>query len=56
MATEYIKARQSQFHYYRVVPLYTKAAEYRYVLYKPAGITLGEMRLAQGRHPEELYI
>jgi len=56
MTGDYIKARKSQFHFYRAVRLYTKVGYDQYVLYKPRGITLGEMRLNQARHPESLYI
>ena len=56
MTPEYIKARKSQFHFYRSVPLYNKINDNKYVLYKPSGITLGDMRLTQARHPELLYI
>jgi putative nucleotidyltransferase with HDIG domain len=28
----------------------------KYVLYKPSGIRLGDMRVSEGRHPEELHI
>jgi HD-GYP domain-containing protein (c-di-GMP phosphodiesterase class II) len=54
--SDYLKARKSQYHFYRSIPLYTKAEENKYVLYKPPGITLGEMRLNKGLHPEPLYI
>ena len=56
MASDFIKARKSQFHFYRTVPLYNKVDDEKYVLYKPAGITLGEMRMSEARHPEEFYI
>lgn len=56
MASDYIKARKSQYHFYRSVPLYNKIEKNNYVFYKPPGITLGEMRLSEGLHPETLYI
>ncbi len=56
MSSNYIKARKSQYHFYRSVPLYTQTEENKFVLYKPPGITLGEMRLSEGLHPETLYI
>lgn len=56
MSSDYIKARKSQYHFYRSVPLYTKVQENKYVLYKPSGITFGEMRLSESLHPETLYI
>ncbi|MDQ1329827.1 MAG: hypothetical protein QG578_89, partial [Thermodesulfobacteriota bacterium] len=55
-AGEYISARISQLSFYRNIPLYTKASNDNYILYKPTGITLGEMRIAEGLHPRELYI
>ena len=56
MSSDYIKARKSQYYFYKSVPLYTKVEENKYVLYKPSGITLGEMRMSEGLHPEMLYI
>ena len=55
MEKEFIKARKSQLNFYITVPLYTKHSE-RFVLYKPAGTSLKEMRLNEGLHPRELYI
>jgi putative nucleotidyltransferase with HDIG domain len=55
-AGEYISARISQLSFYRNIPLYTKAPNDNYILYKPTGITLGEMRIAEGLHPRDLYI
>jgi putative nucleotidyltransferase with HDIG domain len=55
MDTGFIKARKSQFNFYNKVPLYMKNSD-RFILYKPAGINLKEMRLNEGRHPRELYI
>jgi len=56
MSSEYIKSRKSQHHFYRAVQLYNKLEGNKFVLYKPRGLTLGEMRISEGRHPEELYI
>lgn len=53
--SEYIPARKSQFNFYQEIPLYTKADK-SFVLYKPAGMTLGDMRLNEARHPNKLYI
>ena len=53
---KYIQARKSQLHFYRDVPLYTQASEANFVLYKPPGITLGEMRISEGLHPDVLFI
>lgn len=56
MPEEYIQARKSQFHFYEDVPLYHQTTENMFVLYKPAGITLNNMRLKDGRVPDRLYI
>ena len=56
MSPEYIKARKSQYHFYRVVPLFTRIDGEKFVLYKPAGIILGDMRLSDSKHPEALFI
>jgi len=53
--SEYIPARESQLNFYQEIPLYTKA-DRSFVLYKPAGVTLGNMRLNEARHPNKLYI
>ena len=52
----YIQARRSQLKFYRDIPLFAKAGESNFVLYKPAGITLGEMRIKEGLHPNNLFI
>lgn len=52
----YIKARKSQLYWYKDVPLYTQVDEVKFVLYKPSGITLGDMRLKSGLHPDQLFI
>ena len=52
----YIQARKSQLTFYRDVPLYAKTGESNFVLYKPTGITLGEMRIKEGLHPDTLFI
>jgi len=56
MDSEYIQARKSQIHHYRAVKLYIKAEHNKFVLYKPPGITMGEMRVSEGRLPKVLYI
>ena len=56
MTSEYIIARKSQFHFYKTVPLYNKVGDDKYVLYKPRGIKLGDMRLNASLHPEVLYM
>lgn len=55
MDSDFIKARKSQLYFYNKVPLYKKSEE-RFVLYKPAGVGLVDMRLNEQRHPRELYI
>ena len=50
--SEYVQARKSQMYYYRNVPLYNKVDDKKFVLYKPSGITIGEMRISEQRHPE----
>ena len=52
----YIRARRSQLYFYRNIPLYTTIENQKYVLYKKAGITLGDMRVKEAKHPEKLYI
>lgn len=54
--SEYILAKKSQLNFYISIPLYHKTKEDTYVLYKPSGITLGEMRITEGMHPKELFI
>lgn len=51
-----ILARKSQLHYYCNIPLYGKSDDGRYVMYKPAGKTLSDMRVSEERLPQELYI
>ena len=53
---KYIQARKSQLHFFKNVQLYTKADSNKFLLYKPSGITLGEMRIREGRHPDILYV
>jgi HD-GYP domain-containing protein (c-di-GMP phosphodiesterase class II) len=51
----YIQVRNSQINYYRKVPLFYQTGTDAYVLYKPAGASLPELRISQRRHPL-LYI
>ncbi len=51
----YIQVRNSQINYYKQVPLFYQTGTEAYILYKPAGISLSEMRINQQRHPL-LYI
>jgi HD-GYP domain-containing protein (c-di-GMP phosphodiesterase class II) len=47
----YIQVRNSQINYYRKVPLFYQTGTDSYVMYKPAGTSLTEMRISQQRHP-----
>ncbi|MDX2498930.1 MAG: HD domain-containing protein [Deltaproteobacteria bacterium] len=51
----YIQVRNSQISYYVEVPLFYQTGTDAYILYKPAGTCLSEMRINQHRHPL-LYI
>jgi HD-GYP domain-containing protein (c-di-GMP phosphodiesterase class II) len=51
----YIQVRNSQINYYKQVSLFYQPGTDSYVLYKPAGTSLTEMRISQQRHPL-LYI
>jgi len=53
---EYILARKSQLKFYRSVELFKKVEGKGFVLYKRSGITLSDMRIDEGIHPEALYI
>ena len=56
MEQEYIPARTTQLNYYKDVPLYIQGKKQKFVLYKPPGMTLHDMRIAEGLHPNKLYI
>lgn len=53
--SSYIQVRNSQINYYIKVPLFYQSGNEAYILYKPAGTRLSEMRINQQRHPL-LYI
>jgi putative nucleotidyltransferase with HDIG domain len=53
---EYIAGRKSQLKYYRTIPLYCLSGNSSFVLYKPAGMILAEMRVATRRMPSQLYL
>jgi putative nucleotidyltransferase with HDIG domain len=55
-ATQYIQARKSQLNFYRAVPLYYQNRSQNYVLYKPPGLRLSDMRIEQKLYPDRLYI
>jgi putative nucleotidyltransferase with HDIG domain len=56
MVQDYIQARKSHLSYYQAVPLFYHNNNGRFVLYKPAGVKLADIRIDQKRHPENLYI
>jgi putative nucleotidyltransferase with HDIG domain len=56
MAPEYIAARKTQLNYYNDVPLYVQGKRQNFVMYKPSGVTLHDMRIEEGLHPNKLYI
>ncbi|MGD9134190.1 MAG: hypothetical protein PVF78_11120, partial [Desulfobacterales bacterium] len=51
----YIAIRNSQINYYRDVGLYYIEGG-SFVLYKPPGKLMTDMRMKEGRHPGTLYI
>jgi putative nucleotidyltransferase with HDIG domain len=56
MVQDYIQARKSNLNYYQAVPLFYHNDNGGFVLYKPAGFKLADIRIDQKRHPEKLYI
>jgi hypothetical protein len=56
MRNEFIFVKNSLLYFYRKVPLYYYADNGKCVLYKPAGITLKEMRIKEKLLPKKLYI
>jgi putative nucleotidyltransferase with HDIG domain len=55
MKTEFINVKNSLLNFYRKVPLYYFADNGECVLYKPAGITIKEMRIKRKLLPKKLY-
>ncbi len=55
MDLDYILAKPSQLDFYKKVPLYIKNSD-DFIVYKPEGRTIGEMRLNGEKHPQQLYI
>ena len=51
-----IPARKSQLKFYKNIPLYIKAKNNKFSLYKSAGITIEDMRIKEERLPTEFYI
>lgn len=56
MNAEMIKARNSQLKFYRDVELFKKKIGEGFVLYKPSGMTLQDMRIKEEMHPPILYL
>jgi len=56
MSQEFIFVKNSLLYFYRKVPLYYYSANGEYLLYKPAGITLKEMRIKEKLLPKKLFI
>ena len=56
MLPKYVPARKSQLNFYRTVPLYFQNQSQDFMLYKPAGIKLSEMRIKDERYPDKLYL
>ena len=56
MPTDYIQARKSHLNFYQSIPLFHRNNDGRFILYKPAGGNLADIRINQGRHPDKLYI
>ena len=56
MRNEFIFVKNSLLYFYKKVPLYYFADNDECVLYKPAGITLKEMRIKEKLLPKKLYI
>ncbi|MCD6326969.1 HD domain-containing protein [bacterium] len=55
MVESMILAKKSKMRYYKI-PLYTKAQDGHFMLYKPEGLLLKSMRVGSGRYPSELYL
>ena len=56
MAEEYLHVRKSQVSFDNDIPLYYQTSEKKFVLYKVPGVTLNNMRAANGLVPDNLYI
>jgi HD-GYP domain-containing protein (c-di-GMP phosphodiesterase class II) len=56
MEQDFIQARKSQFNYYKKIPLYIYTKDKKFVMYKPPGQSLNDMRVENGLYPEKLYI
>jgi len=56
MQQAYILARNTQLKFYKNVPLYINGKGVNFVIYKPSGMTLNDMRIEEGLFPEKMYI
>jgi putative nucleotidyltransferase with HDIG domain len=56
MDTDYIQVKSSNLNFYRKVPFYFTNRLGEFALYKPAGVTLSEMRIRERMHPNKLFI
>ena len=52
----YIPTKQSNLTFYQAVPLYFQDKNSKFILYKPAGNRLDNIRIEQGRYPDNLFI
>jgi putative nucleotidyltransferase with HDIG domain len=56
MNTDFVLVKNSLLNLYRKIPFYYQVVNDDFALYKPAGITLSEMRIREQLHPKQLYI
>ena len=56
MQPKYVPARKSQLNFYKAVPLFYQNQSYDFLLYKPVGLKLSEMRIKEELYPEKLYL
>ena len=56
MYQKYIHTRIAHLNFCRAVPLYLNSKGRKFILYKPAGIKLRDMRIERGLHPERLFL
>ncbi len=52
----YIQAKQTNLSFYLTVPLYLQDKNRKFLLYKPAGNKLDNIRIEQGRYPKKLFL
>lgn len=52
----YFSAKKSNLSFYQAVPLYFQNKKRKFILYKPAGTVLNNIRIEQGQLPEKLFI